>query len=174
MAVGMPDRNMPAMKMNAAGARNIPPPMASPLVQPPASPAPYSRMTPPANATSQRFRTDAPNTARHCGSGTAARRKSPDSLADTNAPAATPASMITSQLMPGGITNLKYVLLARSGTTYWASRPARFSNAPDPPGTMPVNAMLAIYTTPSSAPARYGDHSFCFSSAIMTDLSGIS
>ena len=55
MAVMMPDANIPAMNRKADGARSIPPEIARPLVQPPAMPAAYSRMTAPTKANNHRF-----------------------------------------------------------------------------------------------------------------------
>ena len=46
--------NIPAIKRNAAGANSMPPEIASPLVQPPAMPAPYSRMIAPMKSNSHR------------------------------------------------------------------------------------------------------------------------
>jgi len=51
----IPETNIPAMNRKAAGTNNIPPEIASPLVQPPAMPAEYSRMMAPTKPNPQRF-----------------------------------------------------------------------------------------------------------------------
>jgi hypothetical protein len=68
IAVMMPEINIEPIKRNADGARSIPPDIASPLVQPPAIPAPYSRMIPPINNNSHLFHSWGPKIVFHCSS----------------------------------------------------------------------------------------------------------
>src|SRR3972149_7449819 len=114
-AVAIPDTNIPAMKRNAAGPRATPPDIASPLVQPPAIPAPYSSTIAPENASPHRTQRLSPKTFAHCTSGIQLQCSFPALSAPTIPPTQTPTSRITCPVIPGGMTKLEYTMLEAGG-----------------------------------------------------------
>ena len=156
IAVTMPEANIPAMKMNDAGASTTPPEIARPLVQPPAIPAAYSNSAAAKNTMSQRFTTLVPKISVHCRSGSLRHLKVPLISAEASPPRKMPNRISTDQVMPGGMMVLKYRLFGSSNSPAGAMR---FSYAPDAPTKIGAgsSALLSnsaiIVTTPSPAPA---------------------
>jgi hypothetical protein len=103
----MPEMNIPAIKMKAAGARSIPPEIARPLVQPPARLAPYCRMTAPKKPITKRFRREAPKTFFQVGSVSQRILNVPLLMAPSIPPKKIPMRSISPQSIPGGMTALK-------------------------------------------------------------------